>query len=95
MSRDSIGARDGGKGAEARPEDAVGQQAEVLADFRSRMTPREADKYLGVRANTVRGAIERGEIEYIRIGTRCAVTPAALAEWVERYLVVRPDPLAG
>ena len=67
--------------------------AEVIADFKCRMTPRQADAYLGLKANTVLGAIERREIRHIRNGTRYQVTPAFLAEWIENYKVVQTDPL--
>lgn len=65
----------------------------ALADFNSRMSPRQADRFIHVDSGTVRGAIERREIAYIKIGSRYKVTPAALAAWVEEYLTTKPDPL--
>ena len=69
--------------------------ADVLTDFNARMSPRQAAHFLGISASTVIGAIERGEIAYMVIGSRRKVTPAALAAWVENYLVIPPDPLPG
>lgn len=69
--------------------------ADVLTDFNARMSPRQAAKYLGVGANVIIGAIERGELAYMVIGTRRKVTPMALAAWVEDYFVIQPDPLPG
>lgn len=67
--------------------------AEVIADFQCRMSPRDADTYLNMRANTVLGAIKRKEIRYIKNGKRYQVTPTFLAEWIENYRTVQPDPL--
>ena len=70
--------------------------AAFLADYRERMTPRQADKYIGKRANTVLGAIQRKEIKHYKNGSRYEVTPLALAEWLEKYdRPVEPDPLPG
>lgn len=68
--------------------------AAFLADYRLRMTPRQADKYIGKQANTVLGAIKRKEIRYYEHGSRFQVTPLALAEWLEKYdKPIEPDPL--
>lgn len=70
------------------------QYAAFLADYRLRMTPRQADKYIGKKANTVLGAILRKEIRYYENGSRFEVTPLALAEWLMRYHPpVEPEPL--
>lgn len=69
------------------------EYADILANFRCRMTPRKADRYLGVKSNTIQGAIERREIEYLKVGGAYRVTPKALAEWLERFCTVKPDPL--
>ena len=76
-------------------EQLLSRYALALADFQCRMTPSAADAYLGIKKNTVRGAIERREIEYIKAGSQYRVTPMALAKWVEDYLTVKPKPLAG
>ena len=68
--------------------------AAFLADYRLRMTPRQADRYIGKKSNTVLGAIERREIRYHKNGSRFEVTPLALAEWLEKYdPPIEPDPL--
>lgn len=61
--------------------------AKVLVDFKKRMGVREADKYLGIKHGTVRGAIERGEIVPMRVPgyTRYYVTAQILAKWVAEY----------
>ena len=70
--------------------------AAFLADYRLRMTPRQADRYIGKKSNTVLGAIQRKEIRYYENGSRYEVTPIALAEWLERYdKPIEPDPLPG
>lgn len=73
----------------------VAEYVDVLANFRSRMTPRDADRLLGIKANTIRGACERHEIEYTRSGKGYRVTPRALAAYVKDYLTTYPDPLPG
>lgn len=74
--------------------DLLQHYAAFLADYRSRMTPRQADKYLGKKANTVLGAIQRKEIRHYRNGNRFEVTPIFLAEWLEKYdQPIEPDPL--
>lgn len=70
--------------------------AAFLSDYRLRMTPREADRYIGKSSNTVLGAIKRKEIKYYQNGSRYEVTPMALAEWLMKYdRPVEPDPLPG
>ena len=74
--------------------DLISHYAAFLADYRCRMTPRQADSYIGKRANTVLGAIKRREIRYHVNGSRYEVTPMALAEWLEAYdRPIEPDPL--
>ena len=68
--------------------------AAFLSDYRLRMSPRKADRYIGKHSNTVLGAIQRKEIRYYKNGSRYEVTPMALAEWLMRYdQPVEPDPL--
>ena len=68
--------------------------AAFLSDYSLRMSPRNADKYIGKKSNTVLGAIQRKEIRYYKNGTRFEVTPMALAEWLMKYdQPVEPDPL--
>lgn len=58
----------------------------VLADYAQRMTPTEADAFLGRRNGTISSAIKRGEIRPYRFPdapTRAFVTPRILAEWLE------------
>ena len=70
--------------------------ATFLADYRCRMTPRQADKYIGKASNTIRGAIERKEIRYYKNGSRYEVTPLAIAEWLDKYdRPIEPEPLPG
>lgn len=60
----------------------------IIADYRQRMAPTEADAFLNVRSGTVSAAIRRGEIEPYRFAgaTRtCYVTPAILAEWLATH----------
>lgn len=77
-----------------RADEMVSSYMALLADYRARMSPSDADKYLHKRNNTIRGAIERREIRFYRNGTRYEVTPMALAEWLQRCEVpVEPDPL--
>lgn len=74
----------------------VKHYAMFLADFRERMTPRQADRYLRMPSNTVLGAIQRGEIQHYKRGNRYQVTPIALAKWLERYdKPIEPNPLPG
>ena len=57
----------------------------VLEDYALRMTPTEADGFLGRKHGTVSAAIKRGEIEPYRFPDapgRAFVTPAMLAEWL-------------
>ena len=60
---------------------------DALNDFLSAMTPTKADEALGMTHGTVRAAIERGEIEFLRLpnGKHMKVTPTALAAWVSDY----------
>ena len=68
--------------------------AAFLADYRLRMTPRQADRYIGKQSNTVLGAILRKEIRHYKNGSRYEVTPMALAEWLLKYdPPIEPDPL--
>ena len=68
--------------------------AAFLADYRMRMTPRQADRFIGKKSNTVIGAIKRKEIRYYENGSRFEVTPLALAEWLKKYdQPIEPDPL--
>lgn len=67
--------------------------ADVLSNYRARMSPHVADRYLGVRSGTVKGAIERHEIECINVHGTYKVTPKALAEWIETHLTQRAEPL--
>lgn len=65
----------------------------VLADYAQRMTPTQADAFLGVREGTVSAAIRRGEIAPYRFPdapTRAWVTPAMLAAWLTEYCRVAP-----
>ena len=60
----------------------------ILADFAERMTPTEADRFLGVANGTVSAAIKRGEIKPYRFPdapTRAHVTPLMLAEWLQGF----------
>ena len=57
----------------------------VLADYAQRMSPTEADAFLGRRRGTVSAAIKRGEIDPYRFPDapdRAYVTPAMLAGWL-------------
>lgn len=68
--------------------------AAFLSDYRMRMTPRQADRFIGKKSNTVIGAIKRKEIRYYENGARYEVTPLALAEWLKKYdQPIEPDPL--
>lgn len=58
---------------------------DVLADYAQRMSPSEADHFLGLRNGTVSSAIRRGEIEPYVFDSRCKVTPAMLAEWLTTH----------
>lgn len=82
----------------AEPADWMGQMlhhyVQLLADYKCRMSPREADRYIGRKADTIRGAIERGEIRYYKSGKGYEVTPIAIAEWLDTYCKpVEPNPL--
>ena len=57
----------------------------LLADYKARMTPRQADRYIGKKSNTILGAIEREEIRYYTNGKGYEVTPLAIAEWLDTY----------
>ena len=75
-------------------EDLLTYYASFLADYRLRMSPRQADKYIRKKSNTVLGAIQRKEIRHYKNGSRYEVTPLALAEWLLKYdKPIEPDPL--
>ena len=77
-------------------DDLIRYYAAFLSDYRMRMTPGQADRYIGKKHNTVLGAIRRKEIRYHKNGSRYEVTPMALAEWLMKYdRPVEPDPLPG
>ena len=62
--------------------------ASILADFAERMTPTEADRFLGVANGTTSAAIRRGEIRPYRFPDaprRAYVTPSMLAEWLQGF----------
>ena len=71
--------------------DITPEQKAVLEDFFERMPITKAAKVAGVSPKILRGAIERGELEYIWFPgtTRETVTPAMLAKWVQEYCVHR------
>lgn len=75
--------------------DMVAEYVDILANFRQRMSTREAEAFLGLKHNTIRGACIRKEIEYTQVGNSYRVTPKALAEYVRDNLTVKPDPLPG
>ena len=60
----------------------------ILADYAQRMSPTEADAFLGRKHGTVSAAIKRGEIEPYRFADapdRAYVTPTMLAEWLVSF----------
>lgn len=65
----------------------TGRQAAVLCDFAEKMSPTQANKRLHLRNGTIQAAIERGEIKPYRFpgGERVYVTPAMLADWLDKY----------
>lgn len=67
----------------------------MFDDYLQRMSPSEADKRISRAANTIKGAIERGEIRYYKTGSRKEVTPVFIAEWLMKYALVEPTPLPG
>ena len=82
--------------AHSVPQPNAGQR-DVLEDFFQRMPIRRAATTMGVDARAIRGAIERGELAYVRIPgqTQRTVTPAAIAEWVTTYCTHRDQPVSS
>ena len=73
----------------------VAEYVDILANFRCRMTPREADAYLGIKHDSILGACKRKEIEHSMAGSGYRVTPKALAIYVRDHLTIKADPLPG
>ena len=68
----------------------------TLVNFKYRMTTSQAEAMLGLGTGAIRGAIERGEIEYVSVGKgQKRVTPLALAVWIRDYTTIQPNPLPG
>jgi len=68
-----------------------------LDDYTERMSISDAAKTLGVNKKVIVGAIERGELAYIRF-PNCAhrsVTRNLLAAWVRDYCVQQAQPIPG
>jgi len=65
----------------------------ALQDFAGRMDLKAAAEMIGVKPTVIRGAIERGEIEYVVVpGTaRKTVTPCALRDWIRDWCVHRNE----
>lgn len=61
----------------------------TFENLMSRMSITKAAKRMGISATKIRGAIERGEMKYIRMpdSKRKYVTPAFVADWVSEYCV--------
>ena len=79
----------------------------LLEDMLRAMPCSKVDVLMGWPQGTVRGAIERGEMRYLRArnfeckgkgskkGQRLKVTPFFVAEWIEGYCVCKEPALAG
>ena len=69
------------------------EQKATLEDFYKRMPITKAAQVMRVNPKILRGAIERGELEYIWLpgSARESVTPAMLSDWVRDYCTHRKE----
>lgn len=68
--------------------------AAILANFKCRMTLREAEDAYSITHGELRGAIEQGKIRFYKVGkTQYRVSPQFLAEYIEKYRTFQNDPL--
>lgn len=66
----------------------------ILADFLQCMTLREAENKYSFPHGYLRAAFERGELELIQVTeSRYRVTPAALANHIRDFCIVRRSPI--
>ena len=80
----------------AVPEIGADQRV-LLEDFLKAIPLSKADKLMGWRTGTARGAIERGEMRYIRFPGQkhMKVTPLFLTEWMQEYCTCKKPLLVG
>lgn len=77
-------------------EDLLTHYASILANFSCRMTLREAERRYRLTNGELNGAIQQGKIKYYKAGrTQYRVSPAFVAEYIERYCTFQNDPLPG
>ena len=68
--------------------------AAILANFRTRMTLREAEEAYALTHGELRAAIDGGLIRFYKAGkTQYRVSPAFVAEYIERYRTFQNEPL--
>ena len=69
--------------------------ANILAEFQSRMTLREAERRYGLMNGELGAAIAQGKIRYYKAGKSSRrgyqVSPAQVAEYIERYRTFQND----
>lgn len=74
--------------------DLLGSYAAILANFKCRMTLREAEDEYGLDHGELRAAIENGLIKFFRAGkTQYRVGPMHLAEYIVKHRTFKNDPL--
>ena len=68
--------------------------AAILANFKCRMTLREAEDAYSLDHGELRAAIENGLIKYFQAGkTQYRVGPMHLAEYIEKHRTIQNEPL--
>lgn len=75
-------------------EDLIAYYAAILANFKCRMTLREAEDAYSITHGELKAAIEEGKIRYYKAGkTQYRLSPVFLAEYIENYCTFCNDPL--
>lgn len=75
-------------------EDLIAHYAAILANFKCRMTLREAEDTYNITHGELKAAIDEGKIRYYKAGkTQYRLSPAFLAEYIEKHCTFCNDPL--
>lgn len=74
--------------------DLLAHYAAILANFKCRMTLREAEAAFNLTHGELGAAIKQGKIRYYKVGkTQYRVSPQFLAEYVEKHCTFQNEPL--
>lgn len=74
-------------------EELMADYSAILANFKCRMTLREAEDAYTLDHGELRAAIDKGHIKYFKAGkTQYRVGPMHLAEYIEKYRTLQNDP---